>query len=244
MNDTSPEFEILNLEKVYGGRTVLRIEQLQIRQGERLCLIGPTGAGKSTLLRLLSGLESPSTGVLRIGKNHASSNGAPIGVQRRTTLVFQKPLLLNCSVQANVECGLKARGAKYSGQTASKILEQLGLLGLAKRQARTLSGGEIQLVALGRALALDPDVLLLDEPTSNLDPGRVALVENVIAELHRERRCTIVWATHNMFQARRVAERTALMLETQLIEVRPTREFFLAPRDPRTAAFVSGDMVY
>ena len=111
------------------------------------------------------------------------------------------------------------------------------------RKRLQLTGGEIQLVALARALVLNPEALLLDEPTANLDPARVALVENVIKTVHRERRTTIVWATHNLFQARRVAERVGLLLDGNLVELAPVKEFFETPCDPRTAAFVRGEVV-
>src|SRR5262249_18449655 len=121
---------------------------------------------------------------------------------------------------------------------------RLGLDGLAARAARTLSGGEAQLVALARALVLEAEVLLLDEPTAHLDPARVALVEQVLREERSGRGGTLVWATHNLFQARRVADRVALLLDGRLVELAPVSEFFDSPRDPRTAAFVRGEMVY
>src|SRR5262249_3119346 len=109
--------------------------------------------------------------------------------------------------------------------------------------ARTLSGGETQLVALARALVVDPEVLLLDEPTANLDPARVAVVESVVNDVH-QRGTTVIMATHNLFSAHRVAGRVALLLDGRLIEDAPKEQFFNAPQDPRTAAFVRGDMVY
>jgi tungstate transport system ATP-binding protein len=100
------------------------------------------------------------------------------------------------------------------------------------------------MVALARALVLEPEVLLLDEPTNNLDPARVALVENMVGNYQRRSGATVVWATHNLFQARRVAHRVVLLLDSRLVETAATREFFDAPRDPRAAAFVRGEMVY
>jgi tungstate transport system ATP-binding protein len=229
--------------KSYGGPPVLSIDRLEVLPGEILCLVGPTGSGKSTLLRLLSTMEAPSAGRLQFGNHCVNGQALPLDIQRRVTLVFQRPLLLNNTVRANVEYGLRRRGL---GQLArvGQILDNLGIGGLANRSARTLSGGEMQLVALARALVLEPEVILLDEPTANLDPGRIVMVERLINIVRSERPITVVWATHNIFQARRMAERVALLLDGRLVEIAPTKVFFEAPTDPRTAAFVRGDMVY
>jgi tungstate transport system ATP-binding protein len=228
----------------YGGRTVLQIGALEVFAGEVLCLVGPTGAGKSTLLRLLAGLEAPTTGQVRFGDCCLGSQDVPLEVLRRITLVFQRPVLLAGTVRANVDYGLRLRGLDRNSSRVEEVLAALHLKTLAARSSRTLSGGETQLVALARALVLYPEVLLLDEPTANLDPARVALVEGAIAAAHRVRRTTIVWATHNLFQARRMAERVAFLLEGQLVEAAPAQEFFESPTDPRTGAFVRGKMVY
>jgi tungstate transport system ATP-binding protein len=115
---------------------------------------------------------------------------------------------------------------------------------MARQQARTLSGGEAQRVALARAMILQPDVLLLDEPTANLDPYNVGLIEDIVRSLNREQGTTIVLVTHNVFQAKRLAHRVALLLEGQVVEIGDVETFFQSPRDPRTAAFVRGEMVY
>jgi tungstate transport system ATP-binding protein len=120
----------------------------------------------------------------------------------------------------------------------------VGLSHLAQANARTLSGGEIQRVALARALVIEPTVLLLDEPTANLDPYNVKLIEQIITEVNREAGTTVVLVTHNVFQAKRLAHRTGLLLEGRLVEIAETATFFSAPTDPRTRAFVQGDMVY
>lgn len=228
----------------FGGRPVLQIDRLEVAAGELLCLLGPTGAGKSTLLRLLAALERPVSGKIRFGEYLLNGAVLPEDIQRRITLVFQRPLLLSGTVQTNVEFGLRLRGSGRRPAQVQEILRQLKLDGLATRSAKTLSGGETQLVALARALVLQPDVLLLDEPTSNLDPARVALVEEVVAAVHRHRATTVVWATHNLFQARRVAQRVALLLDGRLVEAAPTHQFFESPSNPLTAAFVRGEMVY
>jgi tungstate transport system ATP-binding protein len=130
------------------------------------------------------------------------------------------------------------------GQTiVDRLIDQLGLADLTRAQAHSLSGGEMQRVALARALAIEPSVLLLDEPTANLDPYNVRLIESLIRD-QRERGVTIVLVTHQVFQAHRLADRTALLLSGQLVEEAPTATLLDSPRDPRTRAFLNGEMVY
>jgi tungstate transport system ATP-binding protein len=236
-------YQLRAVEKRYAGRAVVQVDSLEVLPGEVLCLVGPTGAGKSTLLRLLAGLEPPTSGVLRFGDHRLDGQALPLAVQRRTTMLFQRPLLLAGTVQANVEYGLRLRGVGRPSARAQDVLGRLGLTDLARQHSHTLSGGQTQLVALARALAVEPDVLLLDEPTAHLDPARVALVEEAVGEFQRHRQ-VVVWATHHLFQARRVAHRVVLLLAGRLVEVAPTRTFFETPSDPRTAAFVQGKMVY
>ncbi len=126
----------------------------------------------------------------------------------------------------------------------SEALEQVGLGDLARQRARTLSGGEAQRVALARAMVLRPDVLLLDEPTANLDPYNIGLIEGIARRMNQEHGTTLVLVTHNVFQARRLAQRVAFMMEGKIVEVDDAERFFNQPTDPRTVAFVHGDMVY
>lgn len=237
-------YRLENLRKVYDNRTVVAIDRLDVRSGEILAVVGPSGAGKSTLLRLLNFLEPPTSGHLRY--RYFSSNGAApsLDVRRQVTTVFQRPTLLNRSVAANVAYGLRLRGQRQVGSQVTAALNMVGLAGLGTAAARTLSGGEAQRVALARALIIEPQVLLLDEPTANLDPYNVNLIEQIILRANRERSTTIVLVTHNVFQARRLAHRVALMLEGRIVEIAATYTFFETPSDPRTAAFVRGDMVY
>jgi tungstate transport system ATP-binding protein len=143
-----------------------------------------------------------------------------------------------------VKFGLYLRGLRRSAQRIQEALDQVGLRTMAKRRARTLSGGEAQRVALARAMVLEPDVLLLDEPTANLDPYNVGLIEDIVRTLNEEQGTTLVVVTHNVFQARRLADRVALLLEGQIVERAGVEDFFESPRDPRTAAFVRGEMTY
>jgi tungstate transport system ATP-binding protein len=143
-----------------------------------------------------------------------------------------------------VSYGLRLRGQRNSAHRVETALDQVGLNAMARQPARTLSGGEAQRVALARAMVLQPDVLLLDEPTANLDPYNVGLIEDIAGRLNRERGTTLILVTHNVFQAKRLAHRVALLLEGQIVEITGVDTFFESPRDPRTAAFVRGEMVY
>ena len=238
-------YELSGVSKQYDGRCVLRVSELQVRQGEILALVGPSGAGKSTLLRLLNFLEPPSQGEIRfLGQSFDGELSAPLELRRRVTTVFQRPILLNRSVQANVAYGLRLRGQRDTAHLVAEALEQVGLTDLARARAWTLSGGEAQRVALARSIVLKPQVLLLDEPTANLDPYNVGLIEDIVSRLNAERGVTVVLVTHNIFQARRLADRVGLLLGGEIIELAETEAFFERPRDRRTKAFVEGEMVY
>jgi tungstate transport system ATP-binding protein len=165
-------------------------------------------------------------------------------LRRKVTTVFQRPLLLNRSVSANVAYGLGVRGERNTDSRVESALDQVGLAHLRRQRARTLSGGEAQRVALARAIVLEPKVLLLDEPTANLDPYNVGVIEENVTELNQKRGTTMVLVTHNVFQARRLAHRVVLLLEGRIIEIADVTTFFESPRDSRTAAFVRGEMVY
>jgi tungstate transport system ATP-binding protein len=234
-------YHLRDVVKSYNGRRVLAIEELDIQAGEVLALVGPSGAGKSTLLRLLNFLESPSSGSLAF---HGQEFEVPLAMRRRVTTVFQRPMLLNRSVWDNVAFGLNLRGQRSQNAAIQSALKAVGLESLARQRARTLSGGEAQRVALARAIVLHPEVLLMDEPTANLDPYNIGIIEDIAANLNREQGTTLVLVTHNIFQAKRLASRVAFMLEGQIVETAGVQSFFEKPSDERTAAFVRGDMVY
>lgn len=235
-------YELRDLVKTYRGRRVLSIGHLRVREGRTLALLGPSGSGKSTLLRLLNFLETADAGQLCYAGQPVGAAGPPLAVRRTITTVFQRPLLLQGSVWQNVAYGLWLRG-RVAQERVEAALERVGLLHLARARAPTLSGGEAQRVALARALVLQPQVLLLDEPTANLDPANVALIEGVLQTL-REEKITLVLVTHNLFQARRLADEAALLVSGELIESAPLPHFFEQPHDPRTAAFLTGEMVW
>lgn len=238
----SPLYRLEKLTQVYAQRTVLNLDALDVHQGEILALVGPSGAGKSTLLRLLNFLETPSSGTLYYRDQNVSAS-APLELRREVTTVFQRPLLVRGTVAENIAYGLRLRGARVNANVDA-MLERVGLQNMAHAHARKLSGGEMQRVALARALVIEPRVLLLDEPTANLDPYNVSLIEDIVREQNRARGVTVVVVTHNTFQAKRLAQRVGLMLNGQLIEIADTAAFFDSPQDSRTAAFVRGEMVY
>ena len=231
-----------SIQHRYGSRLVVDVERLEIRRGETLAIVGPSGSGKSTLLRLMQFLERPSSGSI-VFDGRAIEAPAPLDVRRRVTTVFQRPLMFDRSVRDNIAYGLRLRGRNNARAVVDRLIDELGLRDLAGEPARLLSGGEAQRVALARALAIQPDVLLLDEPTANLDPHNVGLIENIIREQQR-RGVTIVLVTHHVFQARRLADRTGLLLDGRLIEMAPTSHFLDSPHDPRTRAFLSGEMIF
>jgi tungstate transport system ATP-binding protein len=239
-------YELTGVQKTYGDRTVLDIPALTIAQGEVFGIVGPSGAGKSTLLRLLALLESPTQGEVRLHLDgrQVTNASATVEDRRQLAMVFQRPALLSRSVWQNVAYGLRLRGQQDGDRQIRDVLERVSLLHLAEARPRTLSGGEMQRVAVARTLVLEPRILLLDEPTANLDPANVRIIESLVHEQHEQYGATVILVTHNVFQARRLAMRVGLMLDSQLVEVAPADQFFDDPRDPRTADFISGDLVY
>jgi tungstate transport system ATP-binding protein len=236
------KYDLIGISKRYDGRVVLTVPDLHIPASQTTAILGPSGAGKSTLLRLLNFLEAPDTGELRYNGLPVPPAGPSLALRRSVTTVFQRPLLLDTTVWGNVAYSLRVRG-RPDPALVDASLRQVGMAHLAQARARTLSGGEAQRVALARALVVAPEVLLLDEPTANLDPANVAAIEAIVAEL-RGRGTTIVIVSHNLFQAQRLADNAVLLVGGALVEVGPLAQLFAQPRDSRTADFLAGRMVY
>ncbi len=235
-------YELTGLRHRYGGRCVVDVPSMQVRTGEILALVGPSGAGKSTLLRLLNFLEAPTEGRL-VYKGNEVGHDVPLDLRRKVVTVFQRPVLLRRSVAANVRIGGRIRGERHGGEKTDALLGRLGLAGFGHAPARTLSAGEAQRVALARALIVEPEVLLLDEPTSNLDPYNVGLIEDVVRSENHQRGTTVVVVTHDIFQARRIAQRSGLMMAGRIVELADTETFFTTPQRQETVAFLRGDLV-
>ena len=244
MSSSTSLLSLRDISHFYGERRVLHVPTLDISAGELLGLVGPSGAGKSTLLRLCNYLEAPSQGVVRYRDQSFLPQTIPLALRRRITTVFQQPHLLDASVQDNVGYGLWLRGRRDRQRRITAALQMVGLEHLGRAHARTLSSGEAQRVSLARALVLEPEILLLDEPTANLDPANVRIIEGIIERANSERGATIILVTHNVWQARRLARRVALIYEGEILEIASNPLFFTAPTHPQTAAFLSGEMVY
>jgi molybdopterin-binding protein len=219
--------ELKDITKAYGTRKVVDAVNLQINEGEILALLGPNGSGKSTILRMLAFIENPTSGEISfLGEKINFKKTEKVRLQ--STLVFQKTTVFSTSVYNNVAYGLKIRKVSKAERDVEvkKALKLVKLEGFEKRNARKLSGGEQQRVAIARALALKTKLLLLDEPTANLDPKNAGILEEVIETVNRENKITIVMATHNMFQAKTLPHRIALMDEGKLTEVGTPAEIF------------------
>lgn len=232
---------LANIRQAYDGRCVLDLPELEIRRGEFLAVLGPSGAGKSTLLRLLGLVEAPHTGAIRIDGEHVPVR-PPLPLRRRVTTVFQRPRLLPGSVARNVGLGLEMRGISDPGRVEF-LIERVGLGDFARQPALKLSGGEQQRVAVARALAIRPDLLLLDEATANLDPQNTAIIEDLLVEENRANATTIVFVTHNQFQARRIARTCMMLLEGEDVAHQRAEDFFSETAADEVRAFLSGELL-
>jgi putative ABC transport system ATP-binding protein len=193
------------LDTPQGPKPLLRGVSFRLDRGQVLAVLGPSGAGKSTMLRMLNRLDEPSGGkVLLDGED--CRNIDPRNLRRRIGMVMQRPYLFPGTAAMNVGYGPAQVGVALSTSQIDSLIEQVGMGGYAQRDVATLSGGEAQRISIARALANEPEILLLDEPTSALDPEAKDAVERLLATLVRERHATCVWVTHDVAQAARVAD--------------------------------------
>jgi phosphate transport system ATP-binding protein len=235
----------------FGAKTVLSGVDLGFVPRTITALIGPTGCGKSTFLRSLNRLNDKVRGYWRTGAIELEGvevtdpDMDPLVLRRRVGMVFQRPNPFPMSIRDNVVAGVKAHRLAPRGELsdiAEQCLKEVGLWSaVADRMNDSpfrLSGGQQQLLCLARALAVGPDVLLLDEPTSSLDPVTTEMVEELLRKLAAD--LTMVIVTHNLAQARRVAGTTAFLYNGRLVEAGPTEQVFDAPTEPETVSYVSG----
>lgn len=222
--------ELKNLTKQYGDITALENINLQIKKGETITIMGPNGSGKTTMLKIMAGLDKPTTGELYFKGTKINDNNRK-QIRNHATMVFQKTALFNTTVYNNIAYGLKIRGCnkKETNQKVTEALETVKLDGYKKRQARTLSGGEQQRVSLARALTLNTQLLLLDEPTANLDPKTISIIEETVTHTNQQNKTTVIIATHNIFQAQTITKRAALLLQGRIAQTGTIEKIFQAP---------------
>ena len=220
---------------VVNGRTIIDRISVQITEGPRTVILGPNGAGKSVLMRLCHGLLRPTSGTI-LWKGGV--NG-----RRRQAMVFQRPVMLRRSALANIVYGLKLAGIspRECWLRAEDVLEAVGLANVARRPARVLSGGEQQRLAIARAWALGPEVMFLDEPTANLDPGAMRDVERLIGQI-RAGGTKIVMTTHNLGQAKRLGDEILFLSQGRLVERAAVDKFFTEPASAEADAFIRGEL--
>ncbi|PKL62982.1 MAG: ABC transporter ATP-binding protein [Methanomicrobiales archaeon HGW-Methanomicrobiales-2] len=233
--------ELEGVRKEFDGKSVLAGVIGRIEEGEIFAVIGPSGSGKSTLLRLIDLLDTPTGGEIRIkGIDIHAERERSLTIRRMMGMVFQKPAVFNTTVSENIAVGLRFRGADR-GKIREKVeeaLDMVGLTGYGERRARTLSGGEMQRVALARAMVIEPEILLLDEPTANLDPVSVATIEDLVVRINRDLGTTIVFSTHDMYQGQRLAHRIGVLMKGGFAQVGTPREVFTLPATREVARFV------
>jgi tungstate transport system ATP-binding protein len=233
--------QLKNVEKSYGSIKALEDINLEAVGGKTITLIGTNGAGKTTLLRVIAGLEERDKGnILLDGKDINAKK-----LRQIATLVFQKTVMFNRSVHGNLAYGLKIRGKKDSEikERIDRELLAVGLRNFEKRKARKTSGGEQQRIALARAFLLNPRILLLDEPTANLDPNNATMIERAIASRKKEDEI-IIMATHNLAQARRLADEIIHIYNGKIVERSSPDEFFNNPHSEITRKFINGELEY
>ena len=244
--------EVAGLNAWYGSNHTLQDINLQIPANQATALIGPSGCGKSTFVRCLNRMHETTpgakvTGDVKVGGIDIYKNAAPVEIRRRIGMVFQRPNPFpTMSIYDNVASGLKLNGfrnRRLLDEVVERSLKHAALWeevksDLRKKSGASLSGGQQQRLCIARALAVDPEVLLMDEPASALDPVSTSKIEDLIFELKSQ--YTIVIVTHNMQQAARVAEKTGFFLSGKLVEFDQTHKIFTNPRDKRTEDYITG----
>ena len=245
MSDSTTILEAKNLEVERGGTILLNIPSLSIEKGEILALMGPNGAGKTTFLQALSYLLKPFQGEIFFKGKKVETNHSVLEYRRKLAMVFQDPLLFDTTVFNNVASGLKIRGMKKK-EIRDRVMEQLerfGISHLSHRSAKTLSGGEAQRTSLARAFALQPEILLLDEPFASLDPPtRDSLIED-LEQILRQTQTTTILATHDRMEALRLSNRIAVMNAGKILQIGSPSKVMNQPVDEFVASFVGVETI-
>lgn len=238
--------QLRNLSKEFGRNQVLKGVSVDIQKGEVFSIIGPSGQGKTTLLRLINMLERPSGGDIVFDGISYSETGGDLTIRRRMGMVFQKPVAFSETVYDNIAKGLKYRKIPRDEiqRRVLKKLDEIGLAGYEKRNATTLSGGEMQRVSLARVMVTEPDLLILDEPTANLDPLSTSGIEDLIRYYNLEYGTTVIMSTHDLIQGQRLADRIAVMMAGRIAQIGDTYEVFANPCHPSVARFIGVQNIF
>ncbi len=230
---------IRNLLIKRNQRDVLRVNSLDIQRGETLAVVGPNGAGKSTLLLALAHLLKPASGEVKYGGKHIRE-WDDLEYRRKIAFVFQDPLLMDMTVEENVALGLKFRGVDKAEShiRAERWMQAMGVDALAKRRAGQLSGGEAQRVSLARAFVLDPELLLMDEPFSAVDPQTRGQLMKDLSELLAHEHRTTIFVTHNLKEAAQMGDRVAVVIGGELKQVGTPQQIKENPADESVREFL------
>jgi tungstate transport system ATP-binding protein len=222
--------QLIQVTRSYQNIEALKGVDLEVSRGEHLTIVGPNGSGKTTLLKIIACLIKPTSGELYFNGLKIDNSNRSL-CRKKVTMVFQQPVLFNTNVYNNIAYGLKVEDLSKTeiDKKVNEALELVKLQDLTMRHANQLSGGEKQRVSLARAIILDKEVLLLDEPTANLDPASVNIIEDAINVLKENREKTVITATHNMFQAEKLADKLALLMNGMVAETGYTNELFNRP---------------
>jgi tungstate transport system ATP-binding protein len=237
----SVQLRLVDIKKSYRKVTALNSVSLEMEGGKIIVLLGVNGAGKSTLMRIMAGLETADSGQLLFNNQNIDCKS----LRQVSTLVFQKSAMFSTNVYYNMAYGLRIRKVPKV-ETKKKVAEALQavrLSGFEKRRAKKTSGGEQQRIALARAFLLESHVLLLDEPTANLDPNSASIIEKAIVNRKSEERI-IVLATHNLNQARRMADLIIHIHNGEIVEISETENFFENPKNEISREFVNGELEF
>jgi len=218
-------FKVRNLKKVYNNKIVLDVDNLDFQEGKIYAIVGPNGSGKTTLLNILNLLEKPDEGQIFFHDQEITnkSNEDTLEIRRKMTLVNQDPFLFHSTVYDNIAYGLKIRSIppKVQKSRIKSALNIVGLSGFKDRRANQLSGGEAQRVVIARALVIEPEVLFLDEPTANIDQKHVDVVERIIKKIRKEIKTAVIFTTHDLSQAYRLADEVISLLDGKIIKQVP-----------------------
>lgn len=236
------ELLLKDIIREYKNRRVLDIPYGKIKSGSRTAIVGSNGAGKSTLLNVIAGLDTEHSGHVFYGEDKKSFDD----YSREITMVFQKPYLISTTVEKNIAFPMKIRGFSDEEQEerVSSLCEELSLTHLRKQKSWKLSGGETQKVALARAIAFSPSLLILDEPTANIDPSTTSEIERMLFKINKEEGTTMLFVTHNLVQAKRVCNHMIFLSQGRLIEEGPLPELLEEPKKELTKKFIAGELLY